>query len=63
MRRMRLRNLQKDNITLNAVLPGIVSTGAVPQASIDATKPEQYVLGRVVRHKANETALPLRRLS
>ncbi|KAL2858545.1 hypothetical protein BJY01DRAFT_241873 [Aspergillus pseudoustus] len=30
----------KDNITLNAVLPGIVATGAVPQASIDATKPE-----------------------
>ncbi|KAL5337714.1 hypothetical protein BJX70DRAFT_409045 [Aspergillus crustosus] len=30
----------KDNITLNAILPGIVATGAVPQASIDATKPE-----------------------
>ncbi|KAL4877897.1 hypothetical protein BJY04DRAFT_209619 [Aspergillus karnatakaensis] len=30
----------KDNITLNAILPGIVVTGAVPQASIDATKPE-----------------------
>ncbi|KAH8881776.1 hypothetical protein GQ53DRAFT_832078 [Thozetella sp. PMI_491] len=30
----------KENITLNAVLPGIVATGAVPQASIDATKPE-----------------------
>lgn len=32
---------QKENITLNAVLPGIVITGAVPQASVDATKPEQ----------------------
>ncbi|KAH8656812.1 hypothetical protein BGZ61DRAFT_500173 [Ilyonectria robusta] len=30
----------KENITLNAVLPGIVVTRAVPQASIDATKPE-----------------------
>ncbi|KAL4963156.1 NAD(P)-binding protein [Aspergillus stella-maris] len=30
----------KDNITLNAILPGIVATGAVPQASIDATKAE-----------------------
>ncbi|KAI6093231.1 NAD(P)-binding protein [Hypoxylon rubiginosum] len=30
----------KENITLNAVLPGIVITGAVPQASVDATKPE-----------------------
>ncbi|ETS79981.1 hypothetical protein PFICI_07510 [Pestalotiopsis fici W106-1] len=30
----------KDNISLNAVLPGIVITGAVPQSSIDATKPE-----------------------
>ncbi|KAJ0284243.1 hypothetical protein CBS470a_006957 [Colletotrichum nupharicola] len=29
------------NIAMNAVLPGIVITGAVPQASIDATKPEQ----------------------
>jgi NAD(P)-dependent dehydrogenase (short-subunit alcohol dehydrogenase family) len=33
--------LQKDNITLNAVLPGIVATGAVPQASLDATDPAQ----------------------
>ncbi|KAJ0120072.1 hypothetical protein J7T55_000925 [Diaporthe amygdali] len=30
----------KENITMNAVLPGIVITGAVPQASIDATRPE-----------------------
>ncbi|KAH9238236.1 hypothetical protein K456DRAFT_1746414 [Colletotrichum gloeosporioides 23] len=30
----------KENIAMNAVLPGIVITGAVPQASIDATKPE-----------------------
>ncbi|KAI3394415.1 hypothetical protein diail_2827 [Diaporthe ilicicola] len=30
----------KENIRVNAVLPGIVPTGAVPQASIDATKPE-----------------------
>ncbi|KAJ5100269.1 hypothetical protein N7456_006321 [Penicillium angulare] len=30
----------KESITLNAVLPGIVITGAVPQASIDATKAE-----------------------
>ncbi|KAF2019159.1 hypothetical protein BU24DRAFT_489184 [Aaosphaeria arxii CBS 175.79] len=29
----------KDNISLNAILPGIVITGAVPQASIDATDP------------------------
>ncbi|CAI6089626.1 hypothetical protein V2G26_006977 [Clonostachys chloroleuca] len=29
----------KDNITLNAVLPGIVATGAVSQASLDATDP------------------------
>lgn len=33
--------LQKDNITLNAVLPGIVATGAVSQASLDATDPAQ----------------------
>ncbi|KAF5501060.1 15-hydroxyprostaglandin dehydrogenase [Colletotrichum siamense] len=31
----------KENIAMNAVLPGIVITGAVPQASINATKPEQ----------------------
>ncbi|KAL2817670.1 hypothetical protein BDW59DRAFT_175395 [Aspergillus cavernicola] len=30
----------KDNITLNAILPGIVPTGAVPQASLDVTNPE-----------------------
>ncbi|KAJ2980088.1 hypothetical protein NQ176_g2855 [Zarea fungicola] len=30
----------KENITLNAILPGIVLTGAVPQASINATRPE-----------------------
>ncbi|VUC26097.1 unnamed protein product [Clonostachys rosea] len=40
--------LQKDNITLNAVLPGIVATGAVPQASLDATDPGHLTPVRTV---------------
>ncbi|KAL4868954.1 hypothetical protein BDV12DRAFT_196757 [Aspergillus spectabilis] len=32
----------KDSNTLNAILPGIFAIGAVPQASIDATKPEHF---------------------
>lgn len=32
--------LQKENITINVVLPGIVKTAIIPQAMIDAVSPE-----------------------
>lgn len=38
-----LKCFKKDNITINAVLPGIVSTGSVLPGNIGATIAEQYV--------------------
>ncbi|KAF2676974.1 15-hydroxyprostaglandin dehydrogenase [Lentithecium fluviatile CBS 122367] len=41
-------NQFKENISINAILPGIVITGAVPQASIDTTTPERITPVRTV---------------
>lgn len=38
---------QKDNITVNCVLPGIVRTPIIPQAMVDAVSEEWYVLNQV----------------